>query len=74
VTPFVRTQLVVQKVMVTVFFTSKRLIVCEALPKGRKFNQGYFISIVLPELVKMTIMEKKARTSHPDPYGQFHPP
>jgi hypothetical protein len=50
-TPFVRTQLAVQKVMITVFFTST-LIGSEALPKGRKFGQDYFISTVLPELIK----------------------
>jgi hypothetical protein len=52
VTPFGRTQIAVQKVMVTVFFTSTTLIVSEALPKVRKFNQNHFISTVLPELVK----------------------
>jgi hypothetical protein len=35
VAPFLRTQLGVQKVMFTVFFTSMTLIVREALPKGR---------------------------------------
>jgi hypothetical protein len=49
---FVRTQLGVQKAMSALFFTSTTLIVSEALPKGRKFNQDYFISTVLPELVK----------------------
>jgi hypothetical protein len=41
VTPFVRTQLGIQKVMITVFFASATLIVREALPKGTKFNQDY---------------------------------
>jgi hypothetical protein len=52
VTPFVRTWLGVHKGMITVFFTSTTLIVSEALPKGKKFNQDYFISTVFPELVK----------------------
>jgi histone-lysine N-methyltransferase SETMAR len=34
------------------FFTYTTLIVSETLRKGRKFNQYYFISTVLPELVK----------------------
>jgi hypothetical protein len=38
VTPFARTQLEVQKVLIVVSFTSTKLIVNEALPKGRKFN------------------------------------
>jgi hypothetical protein len=52
VTSFVRTEPAVQKVMITVFFTSTTLIVSEALPKGKKFNKDYFISTVLPELAK----------------------
>jgi hypothetical protein len=38
--------------MIIVFFTSTTLIVNEALPKGRKFHQDYFISAMPPELVK----------------------
>jgi hypothetical protein len=52
VTPFVRTQPGVQKIMITVFFTSTALIVSEAFPKGMKFNQDYFISTVLMGLTK----------------------
>jgi hypothetical protein len=52
VTPFVRPQLEVQKVIITVFFPSMILIGSEATPKGRKFNQHYLISTVLPELMK----------------------
>jgi hypothetical protein len=52
VTPFVRTQLGVQKVMIAVFFTSTTPIVNEVLLKGRKLNQDYFVSTVLPEHVK----------------------
>jgi hypothetical protein len=47
-TPFVRTQLEVQKVMITVFFTSTTLIVSEALPNGGKFNQNFFHSHCAP--------------------------
>jgi hypothetical protein len=39
VTPLVRTQLGVQKVMITVFFTSTTLIISETVPEGRKFNR-----------------------------------
>jgi hypothetical protein len=51
-TACVRTQLSVQKVMTTVFVTSTALTVSEPLPKGRKFNQDYFISTMLPEQVQ----------------------
>jgi hypothetical protein len=39
-----------QKIMVTIFFTSTRLLVLNFLPKGTKFNQDYFIDKVLPNL------------------------
>jgi hypothetical protein len=52
VTSFVRTEPAVQKVMITVFFTSTTPIVSEALLKGKKFNKDSFISTVLPELEK----------------------
>jgi hypothetical protein len=35
--------------MLTVFFTSRRLIVLEALPKGEACPQHYFISDILPD-------------------------
>jgi histone-lysine N-methyltransferase SETMAR len=37
-----------QKIMITIFFTSTQLQVLEALPKGVKFNQDYFVHAVLP--------------------------
>jgi hypothetical protein len=52
VTHFIRTELGVQRVMITVCFTSMTLIINQALLKGKKSNQDYFISRVLPELVK----------------------
>jgi hypothetical protein len=51
-THFVRTQLVVQKVLIIVSFASTTLIVNEALPRVRKFNQIYFTSRVPTESVK----------------------
>jgi histone-lysine N-methyltransferase SETMAR len=39
-----------QKTTVTIFFISTRLLVLNFLPKGTKFNQDYFIDMVLPNL------------------------
>jgi hypothetical protein len=39
-----------KKTMVTIFFTSTRLLVLNFLQKGTKFNQDYFIDTVLPNL------------------------
>jgi hypothetical protein len=36
--------------MVTIFFTSTRLLVLNFFPKGIKFNQDYFSGRVLPNL------------------------
>jgi transposase len=36
--------------MITIFFTSTRLLVLNFVPKGTKFNQCYFIDTVLPNL------------------------
>jgi hypothetical protein len=39
-----------KKTLLTVFFTSRRLIVLEALPKGTTSPRHYFISRILPDL------------------------
>jgi hypothetical protein len=39
-----------KKTMVTIFFTSTRLLVLNFLPKGTKFHQNDFIDTVLPHL------------------------
>jgi hypothetical protein len=35
--------------MITLFFTGRKLIVLDALPKGRKYNQLYFVQNIFPE-------------------------
>jgi hypothetical protein len=36
--------------MITVFFTTKKLIVLDVLPRGSTFNQLYFIKNIFPDL------------------------
>jgi hypothetical protein len=50
VVPRTKQNISAKKTMVTVFFTSTRLLVLNFLPKGTKFNQDYFIDTVLPNL------------------------
>jgi histone-lysine N-methyltransferase SETMAR len=50
VTPRTRVQFGGPKTMITVFFSGTRLIVLNALPKGARFNQEYFLDWVLPKL------------------------
>jgi hypothetical protein len=41
-----------RKKMITIFFTARQPILLDALPKGNKFNQQYFIDYVFPDLKK----------------------
>jgi hypothetical protein len=53
------------KIMVTIFFTSTRLLVLNFLPKGTKFNQDYFIDTMLPNLYseKIRVARRKCLLS-----------
>jgi hypothetical protein len=50
VVPRTKQNISAMKTMVTIFFTSTRLVVLNFLPKGTEFNQDYFIDTVLPNL------------------------
>jgi transposase len=50
VVPRTKQKISSMKTMVTIFFTSIRLLVLNFLPKGTKFNQDYCIDTVLPNL------------------------
>jgi hypothetical protein len=49
ITSCIRSGIGTSKVMITIF-TGTRLFVLKALPKGRKFDQDYFLEEVLPSL------------------------
>jgi hypothetical protein len=55
-----------QKAMLPMFFRSRRLLVLEALPKGIKFNQDYFIGAMIPELYN-----EKTRISRKEGFPAF---
>jgi hypothetical protein len=48
VVPSTKENSAAKKTMVTIVFTSTRLLVLNFLPKGSKFNQDYFVDTVLP--------------------------
>jgi histone-lysine N-methyltransferase SETMAR len=50
VTPRTRQEIGVKKTMFTIFFTNRKLLIAEYLPKGQKYNQDCFISDILPAL------------------------
>jgi hypothetical protein len=50
VVPRTKQNISTKKIMVTIFFTSTRLLLLSFLPKGTKFNQDYFVDPVLPNL------------------------
>jgi hypothetical protein len=39
-----------KKIMVTIFFTGRKLTVLDILPKGSKFDQLYFVDYIFPDL------------------------
>jgi hypothetical protein len=66
VMPRIRRDISGQKTMLTIFFTSRRLLVLEALPKGTKFNQDYFIDAIFPGLY-----HEKTRISRKEGFPAF---
>jgi hypothetical protein len=50
VVPRTKQNISAKKTMVTIFFTSARLLVLNFLPKGTMFNQDSFINTMLPNL------------------------
>jgi hypothetical protein len=51
----------VKKTMFTVFFTTRKLLIADDLPKGQKYNQDYFISHILPELEREKMRYKRRK-------------
>jgi hypothetical protein len=50
VMPRIRRDVSAPKTMITIFFTSRRLLVLEARPKGTNFNQDCLIQCIFPRL------------------------
>jgi hypothetical protein len=50
VVPRTRQTIDAKRTMIEPFFTARKLIVLEVLPKGRKFKQQYFIDYIFPDL------------------------
>jgi hypothetical protein len=67
VVPRIKQNISAMKTMVTIFFTSTRLLTLNFLPKNTKFNQDYFIDTVLPNLYseKRRIGRRKGLPSFP---------
>jgi hypothetical protein len=49
VIPRTRQTIGAKKIMITIFFTARELILLDVLPKGSKFNQQYLIDYVFPD-------------------------
>jgi hypothetical protein len=50
VIPRTRKEISVKKTMFTLFFTNRKLLIAEYLPKSQQYGQNYIISDILPEL------------------------
>jgi hypothetical protein len=51
----------VKKTMFTIFFTNRKLLIAEYLPKGQKYSQDYFISDILPDLEREQMRDKRRK-------------
>lgn len=56
------TRLVATKIMITPFFTETKLIILDILPKGRKYNQLYFVHKIFPDLKKPNMRYKRRKS------------
>jgi hypothetical protein len=72
VTSCLRSGIGTLKVMITVF-TETRLLVLKVVPKGRKFNQDYFLEEVIPSLSRQKRSNRRKKLE-PDPYEQLNVP
>jgi hypothetical protein len=66
VVPRIRRDISRQKTILTIFLTSARLLMLEALTKGAKFNQDYFIDAIFPRLYN-----EKRRISRKEGFPAF---
>jgi hypothetical protein len=66
VVPRIRPDISRPKTMLPIFFPSRRLLVLKPLPKGTKFNQGYFVHAIFPGLYN-----EKRRISRKDAVPAF---
>jgi hypothetical protein len=48
--------------MITVFFTAKKLIVLNVLPRGATFNRLYFINNIFPDLKTANLIVPREKT------------
>jgi hypothetical protein len=60
-TPRTIQEIGVKKNMFTIFFTNRKLLIAEYLPKGQKYNQDDFISDILPEFEREKMRYKRRK-------------
>jgi hypothetical protein len=51
-----------RKTMIAAFFTAKKLIVFDVLPRGGTFNQLYFINGIFPDLKTANLNFRRQKT------------
>jgi hypothetical protein len=65
VIPKTRKEIGVKKTMFMIFFTNRKLLIAEYLPKGQKYSQDYFISDIFPELERAEMRYKRKKQGGP---------
>jgi hypothetical protein len=65
VIPRTRQGIGAKRIMITLFFTAKKRIVLDVMPKGWKYNQLYFVDDIVPGLKrgKMSFARRKPRST-----------
>jgi hypothetical protein len=67
VTRRIRPHISTKETRLAIFFASHKLLVLDALPKGQKSHQNYFVQTVIPELQseRSRFARRKARSNLP---------
>jgi hypothetical protein len=67
VLPRIRQRIDTKNIMVTIFFTQRKRIVLDVLPKGSKFSQLYFIDYMFPDSKRVNLNFSFIRQPHHSP-------
>jgi hypothetical protein len=62
----------VKKTIFTIFFTNRKLLIVEYLPKGQKYSQDYCISDILPELEREKMRYERRKQGGPFYLHMYH--
>jgi hypothetical protein len=62
VIPRTRHEVGAKETMITLFFTAKKLIVLDVLPRGSMLNQLHFANCIFPDLITANLIFRRQKT------------